>query len=115
MTQTLATSSTNDLLLDAGGNIVVASGLSAVECTARSTAQVRRGDLVLARDVGIPFEQTAWAGVPNVTQFTAHLRRRLLAVEGVTRIVSLTTERSGDALRYEATLRTLYGDLTVNG
>lgn len=115
MTQSFATDRSNDLVLDAGGTLVMASGLFAVECIARSTAQVRRGDMVLARDEGIPFEQTAWAGSPNVPQFVAHLRRRLLALDGVTGIVALTTERAGDTLRYEATLRTRYGDLAVNG
>lgn len=115
MTQTLAIDQTNDLILDAGGNLVVLRDLAAVECTARSTAQVRRGDMVLIRDQGIPFEQTAWAGVPNIPLYVAQLRRRLLAVDGVTGIVELTTARDGDTLRYSATLRTRFGDVSVNG
>lgn len=113
MTLTLATDQLNDLVLDAGGNILVVSGMEAVESTARGTAQVRRGDMVLARDQGIPFETTAWAG--DVTAYTSFLRRRLLALDGVIGIVSLETSRDKDVLRYEATLRTSFGTVQVNG
>lgn len=115
MTQTIATDATNDLLISSDGALAIASDEEAVGFACRSTARVSRGEMVLAVNEGIPFRTTAWAGVPNALGFEAALRQRLLAVDGVTAIVSLTTARNGDRLSYVATIRTVYGIQTLNG
>lgn len=115
MTQTFATDATNDLVIGSDGALAVARSLDAVAFACRSTARVSLGEMVLAVNEGIPFRTTAWAGVPNALGFEAALRRRLLAVAGVTGIISLTTSRHGDRLSYVATIRTVYGIQTLNG
>ena len=115
MTQTLATDATNDLAIGSDGALAIVSGEEAVAYACRSTARVSLGEMVLAVNEGIPFRTTAWAGVPNALGFEAALRQRLLAVDGVTGIVSLTTARNGDRLSYVATIRTVYGIQTLNG
>lgn len=115
MTQTFATDLSNDLVIAQDGALAIAAGVDAVAFACRSTARVLLNEMVLAYDQGIPFRTTAWAGVPNVPGFEAALRRRLLAVRDVAGIVSLTTARDGNRLSYVATIRTVYGNLTLNG
>lgn len=115
MTQTFATDLTNDLVIAQDGALAIATGVDAVGFACRSTARVLRNEMVLAYDQGIPFRTTAWAGVPNVAAFEAALRQRLLAVADVTGIVSLTTSRVNNRLGYVAIIRTVYGNLTLNG
>lgn len=114
MTQTFAADASNDLVIAPDGALAIATGADAVAFACRSTARVIRNEMVLAYDQGIPFRTTAWAGVPNVIAFEAALRQRLLAVPDVTGIVSLSASRIGDRLGYVATIRTVYGTVTLN-
>jgi len=115
MTLTFAVDENNDFAVAPNGSLAFLVDAPAVQQLSIHAARVRRGECVLDAPRGIPFETTAWAGVPDVQRFVAALRGQLLAVDGVTGIVTLTTRRAGDTLRYVATLRTVYGIVTVNG
>ncbi len=115
MTQTLAVDRKNDLFLTTSGRLAIVTGAEAVAQASAQAARTLRGELVLDVTAGVPFFETAWAGVPSVPQFEAALRQRLLAVRDVTGIVSLTTARQGSALTYAATLSTTFGTVTLNG
>lgn len=115
MTQTLAVDLNNDLYLTPAGLLAAASAAEAVAQNSAQAARTLLGEMVLAVDQGLPFFGTIWAGVPDVSRFEAALRRRLLAVQDVTGIVSLSSTLSGDRYAYLATLRTPYGPVTING
>lgn len=115
MTQTFATDALNDLVIASDGALAIATGIDAVGFACRNASRTARGEMVLDVTQGIPFRATAWAGVPNVPAYEAALRQRLLAVDGVAGIVSLTTRREGDRLTYAATIRTVFGNVTLNG
>lgn len=116
MTLTLAVTPDNDLAVAANGSLAFLSGPAASLQLSIHAARVRRGECVLDVPRGVPFSDTAWAGVPDVPRFVAALRAQLLAVDGVTGIVSLTTRRAANTLRYTATLRTASGEVvTFNG
>jgi hypothetical protein len=115
MTRSLAVDANNDLTVGPDGYLTVATGLAAVTFAAAQAAKALRGEMVLAMDQGIPYFDTVWNGRPNISQFEAALRARLLAVEGVTDITSLTTAQRGDALTYAVEIQTAFGPGTING
>ena len=113
--RSLASSQTNDLVFAPDGRLSVVDGLPAVEVVARAHMQTRRGEMVHAIQQGMPFDLVAWAGRPNLPQFEASARRRLLEVSGVREVVAFNARMDGDVLTYSATLRTDFGEVALNG
>ena len=97
--RTLAVNGSNDLHLDRTGALAIAQGPDALAQTATQYVRALRGEMVFDTNRGTPLASTVWRGVPNIPQFEAALRRRLLSVAGVTAIVSLVTPREGEVLR----------------
>ncbi len=133
MTQTLSSNvnndipgvAPNDIYLDQYGNISLSFDQ---ECLLQECSQVARtllGEMIFNTDLGVPYFETVWEGVPNIAQFTASLRQSFLNVAGVIEVVSLTTERDkntklntpyNDTLTYTAIIRTIYGTgVVTNG
>ena len=113
--RSLASDRRNDLVIGADGRLSIVTGAAAVEVVARSHMQTRRGEMIHAVQQGIPFDPVAWAGTPNLAQFEAASRRRLLEVAGVREVVSFSARMDGDVLTYSATLRTDFGEVALNG
>ena len=63
----------------------------------------------------LPNFKTVWNGVPNPAQFETALRQTILAVSGVTDILSLVIAESGGVLGYTAEILTVYGAGVING
>lgn len=108
----------NDIYLDSKNNIAMATDLQAVleECV--QAARTLLGECVLNTNIGIPYEQVIWVGVPNIEQFTAALRSAFLGVSGVLEVISLTVSQqsntlnpsqSADMLTFNAIINTIYG------
>lgn len=113
MTRTLATDASNDLVVTALGSVSVATGLAAVAADCRSAMQAQLGEMVFAQDRGMPTLATAWNQyIP--AQFEAAGRRTLLRVPDVTGVDSFVVTREGERLRYTATLRTVYGEASID-
>jgi hypothetical protein len=72
-------------------------------------AKTRLGEISLATNIGIPYFQTVWNGVPNFQQFETALRQAFLSVTGVVEVVSLGVSQTGNTLNYSAVIRTVYG------
>lgn len=123
MTQTIASNvnndipgvAPNDIYLDAQGNIAMSFDLQAVLEECAQVAKTLLGELVFNTDLGIPFFETVWDGVPNIPQYTASLRSSILSVNGVIEIVSLLTTVESDTLNYTAVIRTIYGTGAISG
>lgn len=115
MTRTFAVDSANDLTLGTDGNLAVIGALAAVTQVCAHAAKTILNEMVLAQGEGLPYFEAVWIGVPNIPVFEAAFRAAILAVEGVTDIVSVTFGRSGDVLSYAATISTVYGTGTFNG
>lgn len=111
--------SENDIYLDSRGNISISRDLQAVLQECAQVAKTRLGELVFNVDLGIPFFDTVWDGIPNIPQYTAALRSSILNVDGVIEIISLLaappTDENKDILNYTAIIRTIYGTGSING
>lgn len=113
--RTLAVDAKNDLYIGRDGALAVATDLEAVMQAAQQAAQTQLGEMQYAIDEGIPNFSAVWGGAANIAQFEAYLRRTLLAVEGVRRIVALTTSTAENRLSYAVTLETDFGQGAING
>lgn len=109
----------NDIYLDSQGNISISRDVNAILEECAQVARVILGEMIFNTDLGVPYFQTVWVGVPNIPQFTNALRQSFLNVAGVIEVVSLFTEQGGanpsDNLAYTAIIRTIYGTGTING
>lgn len=112
---TFQTDDDNDFVTLPNGNLAMVSDEQAVAQEAKHFAATARAEMIHAYDEGIPFLREAFSKQPNMAQFEASLRRRLLDTLDVTGIVSLVTQIEGEALKYTATLQTTYGTVTING
>lgn len=115
MTKTLAVDTNNDIYLGADGALALASDLQATLQAAQQAAQTQLGEMEYAVDQGLPNFAVVWNGTPNRAQFEAALRRALLSVAGVKGISELTISTADNALRYTATINTIYGAGAING
>ncbi|MGW9067003.1 hypothetical protein ACWGPO_23200 [Achromobacter animicus] len=105
----------NDFVTLPNGNLAMVRNRDAVAQEAKHFAATARAEMIHAYDEGIPFLREAFSKQPNLAQFEASLRRRLLNTPDVTAILSLVTQIEGEALKYTATLQTTYGTVTING
>jgi hypothetical protein len=107
---TFAANDTNDIYLDAIGNIAFAYDVTAILQQCEQAAKTLLGEMVYNTNQGIPYFQVLWVGVFNIAQFTAALRTAFLAVGGVLEVVSLITSQTNNTLSYTAMIRTIYGN-----
>lgn len=112
--RTFATTATNDLLVS-GRSLVLSSDIEAVLLVCRHCAQAILGEMMFAKNQGMPYFETVWVGAPTTAPFEAAFRSRILQVDGVSGIEELTTAQVGDTMRYTATIITIYGTGTLNG
>lgn len=112
---TLAVNEQNDIYVGADGNLALARDADALAQLSAQAIKALRGEMVFDTGRGMPNMTTVWAGTSNLPRYEAAARQRLLALPGVRSIVSLTSTREGDAFRYRAELRTIYGPVIANG
>lgn len=105
----------NDFQRAPGGNLQLFSTIDAIAQTARQYMQARRGEMFLAVQNGIPFDPVVWSGSPNIAQFEAASRARLLQVPNAVEVTAFSAELVDNILQYTATIRTTLGDATING
>lgn len=114
MTQSLAMTRNNDVLIGRDGNLAFVSGLDAVVQNCRSIMQTNLGECALDTTRGVPLFGAVFDRL-NPQQFEAAGRAALAAIAGVVSVKSFTVGRRGAVTTYAATIQTLFGDGEVNG
>lgn len=104
----------NDLVVS-GRSLIVSVDLEAVLLVCAHCAKAILGEMVFAKNQGMPYFETVWVGAPSSAPFEAAFRARIAQVEGVVSIDELTVEQVGDVMQYAATITTAYGTGTING
>lgn len=116
--QTVAVSY-NDIYLDSSNNIAMAYDQEALLQQCAEASKTLLGELIFNTDIGIPYQEAVWIGVPNIQQFQASLRAAFLSIDGVTEVIGLETTQGGsnnpDTLAYTAIIKTIYGTGVLNG
>lgn len=105
----------NDLTLGRDGDLATANDIEAFAQSARQYMQARLGEMIHNMDEGIPFAAVLWGGTPSIAQFEAAGRVRLKQVPNAQAVVSFTARMVGDAVAYEAIIRTPWGEAHLNG
>lgn len=114
--KTFLTDQNNDLTLSPYGNLAILSGDPAIAQESRHHAATLRGEMIHRTGRGVPYFEFAFGAAPNLSQFEAALRQRILQTPGVEEIVDLQVTRTGDGIDYVATLRTENGnEVVANG
>lgn len=108
----------NDIYVDDKNNIATVTDLQSLLQQCSQVARTLLGECIFNVNIGIPYEQVVWVGVPNVEQFTAALRQAFLSIAGVVEVVSLmvtqqsntlTPSQSADMITFTAIINTIYG------
>jgi hypothetical protein len=109
--QTFSVNANNDLYLNNEGNMVLEFELQAILQACAQVAKTLLGELVLATDVGIPYLNAVFVGVPNLIAFQAALRTAWLnLVPGVIGVSNLITNQTTiSVISYSATIETIIG------
>lgn len=115
MTKSFAVDSNNDLVIGQDDKLVMSTGLDAVLQNCAHAAKTILGEMVLQVNEGLPYFEAIWIGAPNFAVWEAAFRRRILAVEGVTGIVSLEIISQAGVMSYVASISTVYGSGVLNG
>jgi hypothetical protein len=114
MTRTIETTATNDIALNAVGDISIVTGIEAVLGNCQTAIKAQRGEMQFAVNKGMPTLAVAWNDY-NPVQFEAAARTILKSVEGVVSIPEFTVSRTAATLRYSAVIKTIYGAGQING
>ena len=116
---TIANVAYNDLYLDQDGNISISRDLNALIEECAQVAKTLLGECIYNVNIGIPYQQAVWIGVPNPQQFNASLRNAFLNINGVVEVVSLIVIQNDssdvNSLAFNASINTIYGIGTLNG
>lgn len=115
MSRSLGVDAYNDIFIANDGNLSVVVDLESIMQACAHAVKAQLGEMILAVDQGVPNFQTIWNGAPNVLQFDAYIRRAILSVDGVLEITELLTDATTSVLRYTASIRTTFGEDTING
>ena len=117
MTQKIAVDENNDWYLGGDKHLAISYDLQAVLEECEHTMKVVIGELVFNTSKGVlSFEVGGVFGnTPDLLFFDSRSRRALLAVADVEEVVVFNALREDDVLKYEATIRTIYGTGDVTG
>lgn len=110
---TFASDDNNDLYIAPNGQLAIASNLTALAQTCEQSIQTMMGELVLQGSQGIPNFQLIWSGAPNIAQAENAIREAIMAVDGVTDVPVLSAFVQNNILKYNATIKTIYGEVAL--
>ena len=105
----------NDLYRGPDGHMAVNTDLAALTQACEHAMQAILNEMVFCADRGLPYFEAVWADAPNLRAFDDAARGTLSAIRGVVRVTEFSSELSGDALVYRATISTVYGTAEIGG
>lgn len=114
--QTIATTKdTNDIFLDASGNLAMAEDKPAIANIVLNVVRTNRGELQYNKSAGIPYFDVLFVANPNLRIWADFLRKETLRVPGTISITDFTYKVTNEVLTYSMTVETNIGDVVVNG
>jgi hypothetical protein len=113
--KTFAVDENNDFIVTEDSNFYQREGIDAVTQTCRQYASTLLDEMMYEPGLGIPYFQMVFARSPNIAQFEAKIRARLLECPDVLRIDYLVAKKDGETLTYNATIVTTFGRASING
>jgi hypothetical protein len=115
MTRVLGVNDNNDIYLSATGRLVIISDLDAVMQACESACRAQLGEMIYAKDKGIPMLDSVWSGTLQLGIFEDSIRTAIAGVPNVIAITDFNASQTGEVLQYTATIQTTFGTGTING
>lgn len=105
----------NDLYLDDRGNLAMGASNTACGQVIRNVLRTTLGELALNLYGGIPYLEDVFVSNSNQGVVQAYLMNGIKSVRGVVKILDFRMTQAGNNLAYTARVRTIYGDIEING
>lgn len=112
---TIGINDTNDIYLDAQGNLAVKKDLEAMGDIIINKSQTNRGELLYNSEKGIEFFSTVFGEPVYLDLFQSELIEELENTEAVQAVYDYTPSISGGVYAYTANIQTDYGKIALNG
>lgn len=112
---TLTVNANNDLYLADGSNLVIVSGLEAVQQGVDQATKERLGENPFNVNEGVDYFGTVFSATPDYVAFRDELTRAALSITDVTQITSVILSKQENTVLYSLTAKTLYSEVTIQG
>lgn len=112
--KTLAVGRNNDITAE-NGQLKIATDKEAIGAVCLSNIRTNKGELLLNTSAGIPYFDVLFGCTPNLDKFKIGLQESIMKVDGVDSINSIEFSTDNDVLKYEISINTKYGEVTING
>lgn len=106
----------NDLYLD-GTNIAFTSDIEALKSVIENVVKTQFSELQLNANKGIPYFETIFTHQNNILYWKAYMIDAIEKVDNVVacELFDIDIDNEKNLLTYTAYIKTIYGDLTING
>lgn len=105
---------TIQLLIDATGNLSILKDMEALKITLEQYVRTHKGEMIHQIDKGIPYIEGIFNKNDPVA-FDVSLRKRIKELPEVLRIISLDIIQADTILKYDLTVESIYGRLSISG
>lgn len=106
---------TNDLYLNASGDIATSEDIEALANISKNVILTTLGELEYNTSDGIPYFETIFTDTPKIDLFQSAVVQRLSQLEGVQRVSNFEYKQNNGIFSYTLRMKTDFGDLTING
>lgn len=113
--RTFSIDKNNDLFIGPDGNLQFSEKNDAVKNLCQHFAKAVRGEMLHKKDKGIPFWPTTFGRQADIPMFETAFRQRMSEIEEVVEVAHFSATVENGELKYQATIRTIYGGFTLNG
>jgi len=114
MTFSLALNANRDLFIGNDGRLATVSGMDAVLQNCDTAMRAQLGEMIYSMNKGVPYRQLLWDNYDPIS-WGAAAQATILAVDGVSSIVSFIMNKSGNIFSYSAIIATKYGQGQIDG
>ena len=115
ITISTANDSTNDIYINASGDIAMSEDILALANVSKNRVLTTKGESEFNQLEGIPYFETIFTDRPKIDLFQAAVVQSLEAQEEVQRVSNFEYTQQNGVFSYSLTEKTTYGDITVNG
>jgi hypothetical protein len=114
MATTILTNANNDLFLADGRNLVIISGIEALEQNVVQACLMRLGEDIYNQSSGVDYFGSIFTPQQNYDAARKSLIDTILTVDGVLSIDSLSISIDGDTFNFTANIVTTFGPTSVS-
>lgn len=97
------------------GMLVLARDIDAIGQQCKRLMQSRIDEFLYAQGRGIDYFGNPFSNSPNVVLFESDARTQVLSVSGVVSIPDFEAVVVDNTMTYSMTIRTIYGETSING